>query len=309
MSTQNTITSEILQQHGIDEATWSALKSSIYPGARDESVLMAVDYCRARQLDPLMKPVHLVPMLVKDAKTGKSEWRDVVMPGVGLYRIQADRSENYAGSGEPVFGDAIEGEFNGVRVRYPEWCKYSVFKKMPDGSVVEFVAREYWLENYATAGKDTSAPNAMWKKRPYAQLAKCCEAQALRKAWPETGQQPTAEEMEGKALDITDVTEMSSVDTTVRPPTNKTSLNNLISTRTQAQTDTDTKELSALLAGFTEKISDSQNIDEMDLLFSGGVWPDGKRRPGAVNTFSGEMLEKARDVYEMRRNEITDSDK
>ncbi|MEL5515486.1 hypothetical protein PTR77_24570 [Serratia bockelmannii] len=48
-----------------------------------------------------MKPVHLVPMSVKDAQSGKNEWRDVVMPEIGLYRIQADRSGSYAGAHEP----------------------------------------------------------------------------------------------------------------------------------------------------------------------------------------------------------------
>jgi hypothetical protein len=41
----------------------------------------------------------------------------------------------------------------------------------------------------------------MWKRRPYAQLAKCAEAQALRKAFPEIGAQPTADEMEGKEFE------------------------------------------------------------------------------------------------------------
>ncbi len=186
----------------IDEPTWNALKNSIYPGAKDDSVIMAVSYCRARQLDPLMKPVHLVPMSVKDALTGKYEMRDVVMPGVGLYRIQADRSGNYAGAQEPEFGPDLTQTFNGIEITFPQWCKYTLSKLMPNGTIVEFSAKEYWLENYATAGRDTQAPNAMWKKRPYGQLAKCAEAQALRKGWPEIGQQPTAEEMEGKSLDV-----------------------------------------------------------------------------------------------------------
>lgn len=203
------VTSQVLAERGVDVATWSALKNSIYPGAKDESVLMALDYCRARQLDPLMKPVHLVTMYIKDSKTGKGEMRDVVMPGVGLYRIQADRSGNYAGADEPVFGPDVTQTLNGVEVTYPQWCKYTVHKRMPSGEIVQFSAKEYWSENYATAGRDNPAPNAMWKKRPYGQLAKCAEAQALRKGWPEIGQQPTAEEMEGKNIDLADMRDVT----------------------------------------------------------------------------------------------------
>lgn len=188
---------------GIPEATFSALSNSVYPGAKEDSIIMAMDYCNARGLDPLLKPVHLVPMYVKDSKTGQGAMRDVVMPGIGLYRIQADRSGNYAGADDAEFGPSITRNIGGVEVTYPEWCTYTVYK-MISNQRVPFKAKEFWLENYATAGKDTTKPNAMWSKRPYAQLAKCAEAQALRRAWPEVGQDATAEEMEGREIDITE---------------------------------------------------------------------------------------------------------
>lgn len=185
--------------YDIDTNLWAALKNSLYPGAKDESIKMVVEYCKAAELDPLQKPVHIVPMSVKN-QYGKYDMKDTVMVGIGLYRIQAARSNQYAGVGEPEFGSDITVNLGGVNMTYPEYCKITV-KKMVNGAIVEFTAKEYWLENYATAGRDSQVPNMMWKKRPYGQLAKCTEAQALRKAFPEfVSQQPTAEEMEGKII-------------------------------------------------------------------------------------------------------------
>ena len=192
----NNITS-INTSNEIDQHIWSALKNSLYTGAKDESIKMVLDYCKAAKLDPMQKPVHIVPMSVKNALTGKYEYKDVVMAGVGLYRIQAARSNQYAGVSEPEFGEDVTCNLGGVEITYPKWCKVTV-KKLVNNTIVEFTAKEYWLENYA-AKKDTSTPNTMWQKRPYGQLAKCAEAQALRKAFPEiVSQHPTAEEMEGK---------------------------------------------------------------------------------------------------------------
>lgn len=186
---------------GIDEAVWNTLCTSVFPGAKAESVLMAWDYCQARALDPVLKPVHIMPMSVKNAQTNRYEMRDVIMPGIGLYRIQAARSEDCAGADAPRFGETVEQTFHDgqipVKVRFPEWAEVTVYKVV-GGQRVGFTVREYWLENYATKGRDSEAPNAMWKKRPFGQLAKCAEAQALRRGWPEVGQAPTAEEMEGK---------------------------------------------------------------------------------------------------------------
>jgi phage recombination protein Bet len=201
-----------LASRGIDEPMWNALCSSIYPGAKSDSIMMAVDYCNARNLDIMLKPVHLVPMNVKDAQTNNYAWRDVPMPGIGLYRIQAERTKNYAGADAAEFGPDVtetlitKGNAK-IEFTYPEWCKYTVYKQMAGGKIVSYTAIEYWKENYATEGGNATAPNSMWKKRPRAQLAKCTEAQVLRKAWPEVGQEATAEEMEGKAyVEAKDVT-------------------------------------------------------------------------------------------------------
>lgn len=172
-----------------------ALKSSLYPGASDQSVDMVLSYCQAAQLDPMTKPVHIVP--VWDSKM--KGMRDVVMPGIGLYRTIAART-GCAGVSEPEFGPDVDAVIGGVRITYPQWCRVTVKRRLPTGEIAEFVGKELWIENYAIKGgaEKSIAPNAMWTKRPYGQIAKCAEAQALRKAFPEVGAQPTADEMEGK---------------------------------------------------------------------------------------------------------------
>lgn len=186
-----------------ESALVEVLSGSLYPGAAHNSVVMVLAYCQAAHLDPMLKPVHIVPIWQKGQGSEKGRMVDVVMPGIGLYRIQAARTGQYAGISDPEYGPSITTKLSGVEVTYPEWCRVTVKRQMSNGMVAEFTANERWLENYATAGKDTIAPNAMWKRRAFAQLAKCAEAQALRKAFPEVGSAPTADEMEGKTFEET----------------------------------------------------------------------------------------------------------
>lgn len=194
-----------------DPALFRVLKETLYPGAQDTSVSMVLDYCRAARLDPMTKPVHIVPMYDSKLRCMK----DVVMPGIGFYRTQASRTGEYVGIGEPEFGPEVTKTFTGTTeyddrrggkttktidatVAYPLWCKVTIFRFIA-GEPRAFTAMEFWDENYATQGK-TDVPNSMWQKRRYGQLVKCTEAQALRKAFPELGSVPTADEMEGKSM-------------------------------------------------------------------------------------------------------------
>lgn len=183
-----------------DNELITVLQSSLYPGATIGSVQMVLNYCAAAGLDPMQKPVHIVPIWDAKAKT----MRDVIMPGIGLYRTQAARSGNYAGVSDAEYGPDTTEKLGGVEITYPVWCKVSVKRLLTNGQVAEFSATERWKENYAVKGgqEKSIAPNAMWMKRPYAQLAKCAEAQALRKAFPEFGSAATADEMEGKEINM-----------------------------------------------------------------------------------------------------------
>jgi phage recombination protein Bet len=181
------------------------LQSSLYPGASQASVKLVLGYCKASGLDPLTKPVHIVPMWDKNTR----QMREVIMPGIDLYRTKAARTGQHAGTDEPTWGPMIEVNLDGQSFTVPEWCGVVVYR-IVDGQKRAFCSVEYWIENYATAGKDSNQPNQMWKKRPRGQLAKCAEAQALRKGFPEVGAAPTAEEMEGKSIG-------SEVDITPRP--------------------------------------------------------------------------------------------
>lgn len=187
-----------------DDELIPVLQSSLYPGAKPESIKLVLGYCRAAGLDPMQKPVHIVPMQVSTGKKGQNgwdekEWRDVVMPGIGLYRVQAARTGELAGIDEPVFGPMISA----LGIEFPEFCKVTVYR-MIGGQRVAFTACEFWTENYATQKRDSDAPNAMWRRRPRGQLAKCAEAQALRKAFPELGSQPTADETIVDTADVID---------------------------------------------------------------------------------------------------------
>lgn len=229
-----------------DKSVMSALRNSLFPGAKDESILMAIDYCKAKGLDIMRKPVHIVPMYVKDSKTGRGELRDTIMPGISLYRSMAMKTGAYAGLSEPEYGEEITETLSGVSVTYPKWCKITV-RKVVQGNVCEYTVKEFWKENYATAKRDSLAPNAMWKKRPHGQLAKVAESQALRKAFEgEIGiGQPTMEEMEGK-----DYCDYEDISDNVRKP----------------EGNTKTEQVASVLENISFETESPQEIGKYDLL-------------------------------------------
>jgi phage recombination protein Bet len=190
-------------RRGITEAQWRTLMNNLYPGAAAESVVMVWDYCAARKLDPLKKPCHIVPMQVKDAKSGDYVWRDVVMPGIYEYRTTATRTGLYMGHSKPEYGPVIEH----LGVSVPEWCAMTVYRWNKEaGQRVEYPVQVYFRECAGTR-KDKSQGgklvlNQRWQTAPIQMMTKVCEAAGLREAFPdELGGESTFEEMEGRVIE------------------------------------------------------------------------------------------------------------
>jgi len=182
---------QAVSDRGITKEQWRTLMKSLYPGADSSSVLMVIDYCKSRKLDPMKKPCHIVPMRVKDSRSGNYEWRDVVMPGVYELRTTAMRTGEYMGHSKPEYGPPVE--YAGVTA--PEYCELEIYRWHPGSKTkIAFPVRVYFRESVAT-DKNGNA-NQRWAKAPIQMLTKCAESAGLREAFPdEIGGEMSAEEM------------------------------------------------------------------------------------------------------------------
>lgn len=201
------VSPQIAKEFEIQPTEWRVLVDQIFPAAKSvESIMMALAYCRKRNLDIFKKPVHIVPMW----SALKGAMVETVWPGIAEIRTTATRTGQYAGIDAVEFGPIVERTFSGQtggrnndtvtkKVSYPEWASVVVYR-IVGGIKCAYHAKVYWEETYATMGK-SDVPNEMWAKRPRGQLDKCVEAAALRKAFPEElGNTYAAEEMEGRDL-------------------------------------------------------------------------------------------------------------
>jgi phage recombination protein Bet len=194
---------------GVDRGGWKVLVEAIFPNAKTaDAVVMALSYCKARNLDVFKRPVNIVPMW--NSSLGREV--ETVWPSINEIQTSAARTGNWAGMDEPKWGRDITNTFEGrrktregwestqVTVVFPEWCAVTVYR-LVSGQRYAFTEPVYWKEAYSRAGGAKSQlPTDMWVKRPRGQLHKVAKAASLRAAFPEEGEY-AAEEMEGKEIE------------------------------------------------------------------------------------------------------------
>ncbi len=138
-------------------------------------------------LDPFTKQIYAI----------KRGGKVIHQTGIDGYRSTAERTKGYRGSDAPVFEPCDCGDDKDSPTVHPKIARVTVYRAYSDGIRPQVgEARWHELKPKHTRGNYGYADD-MWWQMPENQLAKCAEANGLRKAFPRVlGGVYIAEEME-----------------------------------------------------------------------------------------------------------------
>lgn len=153
------------------------IRDTLLNGATDTEAGVLIEMMRARQLNPLLGHVH--PVKRWDSTKQREVW--ALQVAIDGFRAKAEESGEYAGQEEPSYAfEEATNPANGKSLGYKELVARVVVYRTGRKPAVG-VAR---FSEFVQTAKD-GQPVKQWAKMPRHMLAKCAEAGAFRKAFPE----------------------------------------------------------------------------------------------------------------------------
>lgn len=172
------------------------LKNSICKGVSDDEFQVFLMACVKTQLDPFMRQIYAVK---RKAKRPDGSWGETmtIQTGIDGYRLIAERTERYAPGQEPSYAYDQNGNLISAT---------AYVKKLTKDGTWHTVSASAYIDEYCQRTRE-GQPMGMWGNMPRTMLAKCAEAQALRKAFPaEMSGVYTKEEMEQADVQVSKIT-------------------------------------------------------------------------------------------------------
>jgi hypothetical protein len=196
-----------IRKLGQDEI--ALLKRTVAKGTSDDEFAMFLWVCRNHQVDPVVGEVYCI--MRWDSKrdvVGQDEnnrpiyqggMKMTIQMGIGGLRgLAARKHKDYGSTDDPVwtFGDRKTP----AGKKIPDSVSVAVWKK---GAQRPTKATIFWDEFAPRTLQTEPFKHDFWNHSPANQLAKCCEAQALRKSYPDLNNIYIPEEMARRDEDYT----------------------------------------------------------------------------------------------------------
>jgi len=149
-----------MKEFGWTKSQFEVVHNTYFKGMTVDDIKIFGHVCKHTGLDPFLKQIYPV------MRQGKL----TIQTAIDGYRAIAERTKRYSPGKEPSFIYDKNGEV---------FSATAYVKKMTeDGTWHDVAATAYFKEYNPNVGP-------FWKKMPHAMIAKCAEALALRKAFPE----------------------------------------------------------------------------------------------------------------------------
>ena len=157
------------------------IKKTVAKGATDDELELFAHVCNRTGLDPFARQIYAIK---RRQKNEANEWVENMVFQVSIdgFRLIAERSGKYRGQTPPVFYDKAgnEREVWLDPKTPPSACKIGAHRA---GAVEPLWGIAVFDEFKQT--KYGGELTKMWKEKPSVMIAKCAEATALRKAFPQ----------------------------------------------------------------------------------------------------------------------------
>ena len=164
----------------LDDEKIALMRRTIARGASEDELALFIEQCKRTGLDPFARQIYSVRRKQWNSHSRSYEDSQVIQVSIDGFRLIADRTHKYAGQVGPWWCGP-DGE----------WKEIWLNDEPPSAARVGVLRHDFHQPLFATAlfksyvqTNSGGEPISRWKTDPAGMLAKCAEALALRRAFP-----------------------------------------------------------------------------------------------------------------------------